>query len=423
MQTLSESSRLRFLLFTALYFAQGLPWGFISVGYVVFLTDQGLDNTAIGSALGLAYIPWSFKILAGPLLDGLPVSRWGRRRPFIIGAELLMGLTLLLLLVIDPATQLWWVGVILFLHNSAAAVQDVAVDALAVELLRDDERGRANSLMWAGKSAGVALGGGGGTVLAKYLGWPSLFIVLALAMWAVMALPILFRERPLGAPQPEVARLDRALLKRSFGFWAPWGGLLVALVTPVGYAMVGPVYTRLLRADLLLSEEKIALLTGVFDPIAGVVGALIGGVIADRYGARRAMGGAMLGIGACLAGFGLLSTWWPSLGFLIAYTIVLNLLINAYNAASLGFFMGLSNPAIGATQFAAFMAMTNLTYAWTSPLGGWVADAHGVIPLFLVAATAQVAAVAILPLVDPSAATARYRAVGAVPVIERAPAG
>src|SRR5688572_12420366 len=92
---LSESRLLRLLTFGALYFAQGVPWGFISVGYVVLLADQGLDNTAIGKAMALAYLPWSFKVLWGPLLDAVPALRIGRRRPFIIASELLMGFTIL----------------------------------------------------------------------------------------------------------------------------------------------------------------------------------------------------------------------------------------------------------------------------------------------------------------------------------------
>src|SRR5687768_11713569 len=100
-KTLSESRALRLFVLGALYFAQGIPWGFIAVGYVVFLTDQGLDNTAVGSAIGLAYVPWSFKPLFGPLIDRFPSLRFGRRRPYIIGAQLLMGLTILMLLAID----------------------------------------------------------------------------------------------------------------------------------------------------------------------------------------------------------------------------------------------------------------------------------------------------------------------------------
>lgn len=77
---LSESRLWRLITLSALYFAQGVPWGFIAVGYVVFLSDQHLDNAAIGDAIGLAYVPWSFKIFAGPFLDRVASTRFGRRR-------------------------------------------------------------------------------------------------------------------------------------------------------------------------------------------------------------------------------------------------------------------------------------------------------------------------------------------------------
>jgi len=39
-------------------------------------------------------------------------------------------------------------------HNAFAATQDVAIDALAVDVLRQDERGLANGFMFAGASIG-----------------------------------------------------------------------------------------------------------------------------------------------------------------------------------------------------------------------------------------------------------------------------
>lgn len=422
MPALSEHRALRLLVLTALYLAQGLPWGFISVGYVVMLTDLGLDNTAVGAALGLAYLPWSFKIVAGPVLDRFSHSPWGRRRPFIVVAQALMALSLLGLLAVDPTVDLWWVGAILFFHNSAAALQDVAVDALAVDLLPDDERGRANSFMWAGKSVGVAIGGGGGTVLAGALGWPALFVSLAAAIVVIMLLPLLIREHPSDQPPPVSARLELRTVLTSFSFAAPWFGLLVALITPAGYALVGAVTTRMLRADLQLSDELIGTLTGVVDPIAAVAGALLGGVLADRFGARWVMGVGMFGIAACLATWGLAGEVRGETAFLFGWFILLNGLIAAYNAASLGLFMSLSNPAIGATQFAGYMAATNLCYSWASPAGGALADGYGTTTTYLLAAVLQLASIALLPLADPTSSIARYRAVGATP-LPQAPAG
>lgn len=410
MPTLSESRLLRFVVFGILYFAQGIPWGFISVGYVVFLTDQGLGNEQVGWAIGLGYLPWSYKIVWGPLLDRFPSVKLGRRRPYIILAQFLMGLSLLFLLGPDPTTQLGLLGALLFLHNTFASLQDVAVDAMAVDLLPSDERGKANSIMWAAKSAGVAAGGGAGTVFAKAFGWPALFIAMALVIWGIMLIPILLRERPRGeVVEAAQTRLNWKEVKRSFSFATPIVGALIALITPVGYALTGTIFTRMLRAEFTLDATQIATLSGVVDPIAGVAGALFGGVIADRFGLRKMIGVFMLCIALTMAAFSALHPTMSSFGFLLGYTIVLQFFINAYNASTLGFFMSLANPAIGATQFAIYMSMTNLCYAFASPTGGWIADNFGYVELFAVAAVAQVLAIGILPFCDPRKAEARFR--------------
>lgn len=410
MATLVESRFARLLTLGALYFAQGVPWGFIAVGYVVYLTDQKLDAAAVGDAIGLAYVPWSFKILGGPIIDRFPSLRFGRRRHFIIGAQLMMGLTLLALLGVR-GDQLGLVGAILFAHNTFAALQDVATDALAVDVLPANERGKANSVMWAAKNAGVAMGGGGGTLLAKYAGWSTLFIVNALLIWVVMAIVISIRERPRSEEAAAVVgkRLAWGEIKRSFSFATPLLGVVVAMVAPIGYALVGTIFTRLMRADLGLSEERIAVVSGTVDPVAGVLGALAGGFLADKIGVRKAMGASMAVIGVTLALFAANRGLWTDFGFIVAYSAIGSFAIAAFSAASLGFYMTLSNPAIGATQFALYMAATNLTYSWTSPVGGRLVDRYGAPTTFAVAAAVQLLAIGLLFFVDPRKAEARFR--------------
>jgi PAT family beta-lactamase induction signal transducer AmpG len=415
-KSLEESRWLRLLVLGALYFAQGVPWGFIGTGYVVLLTDRGLDNASIGDALGLAYVPWSFKILAGPLLDRFPSARFGRRRHFIVAAQAMMALTLLALLPLDASRDLSLVGAVLVAHNAFAALQDVATDALAVDVLPSSERGLANSVMWAAKSAGVALGGGGGTVLAKHLGWPALFATNAAILGIVMLLVVAVRERSAPAPSSEtrpVERLEWAELRRAFSFRDPLVGLAIAMIVPIGTSLVGSVMTRMMRADLGFSAEKIALLSGTIDPAAGIVGSLAGGALADRLGLRRVMATTVVLLGAGLLAFAFGRDFWPSYAFLVGWSIVMTLALHAYGSASLGFFMTLSSPRVGATQFATFMAATNLTYAWTRPVGGRLADAHGPVVTFAIAGLVQLASVALLAFVDPARAEARLRGTSA----------
>ena len=413
-KTLVASRLTRLVVLGALYFAQGIPWGFIAVGYVVFMTDQGLGNTAVGNALALAYLPWSFKWLLGPLIDRFPSRRFGRRRPYIIVAEFLMGATLLMLVAIDPVHRLDLVGVALFAHNSFAALQDVATDALAIDVLPLEERGKANSITWAAKSAGVVAGGGGGTLLAKSLGWPALFVAIAVLIWIVMALVIAVPERPAGAESDAAAekRFTWRELRLSFTFRQPVLAIAIAALTPAGYALYAPIFTRMLRADLKQSEETIALLSGTIDPVAGVAGALAGGLLADRFGTRRVMGVSMAIVAATLLIFAVAERFWPSFAFLSTWLFTEKFAESAYNAATFAFFMTLSNPAVGATQFAVYMATTNLTYAWTSALGGRIADEWGVAATFAVAGAFQLVTIGLLPLCDPRVAEARFRGGG-----------
>nr|QDA77047.1 major facilitator superfamily protein [Jahnella sp. MSr9139] len=419
MPALSQSRFLRFLTFGALYLAQGLPAGFASVGYVIFLTDQGLGNEAIGSAMGLMALPWTFKILWAPLLDRVSSTRFGRRRPFIILAQLAMGITLLLLALLDPRRELALIGAVLFLHSTCASFQDVAVDGMAVDLLQPKEQAAANGVMFAGKMVGAGVGGAGGAVLAKQLGWSGLILVITALLWAVMLLVILVRERPRGEVVEARAqpKLSLAELRRSFSFATPLVGIAVAMLTPVGFSLVLVVYLRMLRADLKLSEEAIGLLSGVVDPVAGVAGALFGGALASRIGVRKVLGGVMACLGAIMAAFVLAPGARYHFPFLAGFSGAAQFFIAAYSAVIIGYMMRLSNPAVGATQFSLFMASANLTFAAAPALGGRIADAYGVNATFAVGAAAQLVFIGILPFCDPRVAEARFRAAPPAPPV------
>lgn len=410
MPALSQRRFLRLLIFGLLYLAQGVPAGFISLGFVIFMTDQGLSNVAISSTIGLMAIPWTFKILWAPLLDRVATTRFGRRRPFIILAELCMGLTLLPLLFLHPKHDLGLMSALLFFHSAFGALQDTAVDALAVDLLPPHEKATANGFMWAGKSVGLALGSGGGALFAKHFGWPALIATITAVLWTIMLLMVALRERPAEEVVQHVdrQRLSFSELRRSFAFGAPLAGLAIAMLTPVGFMLVIVVYTRLLRADLGLSESAIGLLQGVIEPIAGVVGALVGGFLSERVGMRKVIAGSMVCMGTSMAVFAAAPGMRASFAFLVGISTVGQFCGGAYNAALTGFLMRLSNPAIGATQISIYMAAINLSSAWATPLGGRIADTYGVSAVFAVAAVAQIVFVGLLPLCNPRAAEARF---------------
>ncbi|MCB0785813.1 MAG: hypothetical protein KDC02_16610, partial [Flavobacteriales bacterium] len=81
---LSESPRLRYLTFSALYTAQGIPEGLTFFAIPAWLALNGVGAAAIGSYLAVIVLPWSFKLFAGPLMDRWSYLPMGRRRPWVL---------------------------------------------------------------------------------------------------------------------------------------------------------------------------------------------------------------------------------------------------------------------------------------------------------------------------------------------------
>ena len=150
--SLSDQPRIRLLTLCALYVAQGIPYGFITITLAAFMADQGLGTEDVGNIIFWTTLPWAFKWVWGPVIDMLGVPSMGRRRPWIILAQIMMAVTMLVMVFVGDLTAsvvaLSWMTAI---HNVFGSLQDVAVDALAVDLLDEAERGQANGLMWGSK--------------------------------------------------------------------------------------------------------------------------------------------------------------------------------------------------------------------------------------------------------------------------------
>ena len=101
-------------------------------------------------------LPWMFgKLILGPLIDRYQSSSMGRRRPWILGAQLGMIVTMAAFLAIDaPEENLQAIGLFFLVHNIFAALQDVSSDALAVDVLEENEISFANGIMFVSKGFG-----------------------------------------------------------------------------------------------------------------------------------------------------------------------------------------------------------------------------------------------------------------------------
>ncbi len=435
--TLVDSPRLRLLTLCALYVAQGIPFGFVFITLKWILAGRGLSTGEIGGVLAMASAPWAFKWLWGPVIDAVGQRAMGRRRPWILLAQALMALTIgAMIAVTDLTSGVALLGALVFVHNVFNSLQDVAVDALAVDLLEESERGRVNGLMYASKYLGTIAGGAGMSALVAYSGLQGALILQVVVLGAIFMLPLLLRERPddswwgLGRPAPpsdgsvddggtfhseprqagefgaavgEAFEVVKALFKdlfRAFSLRSTMLGVALAVTSKLAVGVLSTVAAVLYTKRLGFEPTYIGQLEG-WAYVPGLAGAVIGGFLADRFGAKRMIAFGMLGLGALWIAFAAAEPWWSNKAIGIALLYAEPLFQSLATVAMFSLFMGISWPRVAATQFTAYMALLSVSTSLGQGLAGWF-DAWFDYPgLYVAGAILQVAAVLLLFGIDP----------------------
>ena len=380
--------------FFSLYLTEGIPLGFTATAIATQMRRQGLGPDVIGAFVASLYLPWSFKWAVGPFVDVLSSERWGRRRMWIVGTQVLMIASLLAALPVNYVTQLQLFTAIIFLHNVFCATQDVAIDALAVSVLREDERGLANGLMFGGAYLGQTIGGAGVLLLAPHVGFNATFWFVAATIALVtlfVALPL--RERP-GPPRPrgEGSTIDAAARQvvafvvdswRAFtGSRAAFLGLIFAIL-PVGAYALGLALQSNLAVELGLDDTQVGVLN-LWTTVLSAAGCILGGWLSDRFGRRMMLAIFTAGttIPTAILAFGMQRHAWiapvdPTLATrptpdaaLLAMFWSMCMVYAVFNGLMYGargaLYMDITTARVAATQFTAYMALLNLVIAYSA---------------------------------------------------------
>jgi MFS transporter, PAT family, beta-lactamase induction signal transducer AmpG len=168
---LSEHRMLRIATLFLLYVAQGLPLGFINFTLPGWLAQNGASAAAVGGVLAMANLPWTFKLAYGVVMDRYAFLAMGRRRPWIMVGQLGMVGTFAMIALMNPGVaEVALVTAFAFALGMGSAVQDVAVDGLAADVLPEKEIERVNGVMFGGQMTGIAIGTGLGGTLIAYQG-------------------------------------------------------------------------------------------------------------------------------------------------------------------------------------------------------------------------------------------------------------
>jgi len=394
--TATGTTRSRLILFAGLYFAQGVPWGFFTIAIMLRLATLGLGPAALGEIGSIAWLPWIGKPLLGPLVDRVSFGRFGQRRPYILIAETGMALSLVALSLADPVSNLTLFGALLFVHNFFAAAQDVGTDALAIDILPANERGRANGFMSAGKFAGVLVGGQGMLFVARLAGWGTAYLVVIalLLVPALLVLSVRESER-----QQRPTRLLRDVV-RLFSHRVVLAAAVFAIVVDASDSFIFPLVYPLFTRQLHFSEQQVATLSTLGSAVAALA-AIAGGALSDRLGRRRTIVLGCTGVAGFNLAYMLAHAWWGNYLFQLGFAATSAIATGIVYASVLALFMDLAHPRLAATHFQISMALLNVRGVWGSRFGGRLAERMAPTTMFGLGALIELAPLVLLLLLDP----------------------
>jgi len=279
----------RLLSVSLLSFASGLPLGLVWIAIPTWMTQAGVDIKVVG-LFTLAQAPWSFKFLWSPLMDRYPLPILGRKRGWILLAQVaLLGLGLWLAGVPPSPETVWVIGAISLATGFAAATQDIAYDAYTVEVLRKEEQGAAVGARVALYRAAMFISGGLAITLIASWSWAAVNVLLALCYAPLLLVTV-------KAPEPESLPAPPKTLKEAV--WGPFVGFLAQhraleilafvvlfkLSDQLTQALTGPFLVQMgfSPADVGVGRSGIAI-------AATLVGTFLGGILTNAVGLGRAL--------------------------------------------------------------------------------------------------------------------------------------
>ena len=385
---LADSPRMRYLTGALMYFAQGIPYGLLAIAIPAWLASEGVGAGDIGSYLAVIVLPWAFKLVTGPFMDRFQLPSMGARRPWVLGAQLGLTVSLLgLMLIKNPAEQMGLLMLVGVIINSFAATQDVAVDGMAIDLTPVNEQGRLNAFMTAGKAAGWSITASVSGLLLVNFGVEVTAIVASVVAGVILlyGVAVLEREGEQYLPWGRAKRVARAkVTELSFGAvfkvigGAMWqrAALVVLLIMFFDGLVMGYGQALMPVAAVNLfgySTDQWSNLVAVM----GLVGAGISlglGPLIDRFGAKSML---MLNISLLAVHAFLIAQTqhlWVDSTYVRVMLSIWVMMLPVVMVCSLALAMAVCSSKLSATQFAIFMSTANLGHAAGAKLFGMMAE-------------------------------------------------
>jgi PAT family beta-lactamase induction signal transducer AmpG len=352
----------------ALGFSSGLPFLLSGNTLGYWLRDEGTTLKAIGflSWVGLAY---SLKFLWAPIVDRVdaPVfGRLGRRRGWMITAQLLVAAGLVGMSAVGLGAGLAPLGAIALLVAFASATQDIVVDAWRIEAAADsDEIGLLSAAYQLGYRAALIVTDALILISASHFGWPISYTAMAVLMGIGLTASLLATEPARSRAVPGAAAPRSLMTGRGFfdavvgpfaEFFRTHGWLALLMLAMISLYrlpefVMGPMANPFYH-DLGFTKDVVGAVRGTFGLSFSLLGIAAGGFSALRFGYAKTLIAGVILQSVVIAAFAILAYAGPDVRVFAAIMAVDSFGVSFAGVALVTYMSSLTSAGYTATQYA-----------------------------------------------------------------------
>lgn len=357
-------------------FACGLPLLLTISLLQAWMKEEGVDLKTIG-LMSLVGLPYTMKFLWAPFLDRYTLPFLGRRRGWLLVAQILLMAAIVGLGISRPAVNPAMMAFAAILVTFFSASQDIVVDAYRREDLTDEELGLGSSLYVNGYRVGMLLASGGGLIMADHMPYSMVYLIMAACMLPGVVVTLLAQEPKVHEKPPQ--NLQEAVFNPLIEYFSRNQALLIlafVVFYKIGDSMASTM-TIPFYLDIGFTKSQIGGVVKLCGFWATIGGAMIGGIIMLRLGINRSLwifGALQAASTAC---FAILASIGPSIGALGGVIAFENLSSGMGTAAYVAFMASITNKKFTATQYALLTSLMALPRVLASATTGYIADYAG----------------------------------------------
>jgi len=381
---LNVHKKFRYILFSSLYFSEGLYQAVILIVTPIYLLNKNVPLPLITLIMGMGYLPWGLKFIWGGIIDFY--HKYGRKK-FAVFGTIFGAIGFLLLSIIDQYFSILFFALFLFIGYVGIGFLDSATDAWAIDTTNKKDRGKINGSMNIGKWAGQFIGALFIISIGVSFGYNISFLLtgLIILMLAIIPLSIKYEDRKIG--KIHIWPLIKQEFSKSITRLTTLYFFIIVLALSLYFTML-VIY---LKTVLNFDDTFIGFIFA-FWLVAVIPGSIVGGVLADKYGRKLPLYIFLI----FLMIFSVTPIIISDIYIIILNFTILMFFANGVIAANWAMIMDIINPKIGASEHEVICSIVNFGTIIIASATGTLIVLFGFNNLFLLSMFIIIIAIAVL---------------------------